>query len=60
MQKIIIIFLMFSSTAFSQNSITINGNFDDWINVPVAVKDSAKNVHDTDGFNENGQPGDFF
>lgn len=60
MKKIIIVILMFSSIAFSQNSITIDGNFDDWTNVPVAVKDSADNVHDTDGYNEGGQPGEFF
>ena len=60
MQKIIIVILMFSSLAFGQNSIIIDGNFDDWLNVPVAVKDSANNVHDTDGYQEGGQPGEFF
>ena len=51
---------MSSSITFSQNIITIDGNFDDWQNVPVAVKDSANNVHDTDGYQEGGQPGEFF
>jgi hypothetical protein len=51
---------MSSTIAFSQHSITIDGNFEDWTNVPVAVKDSAINVHDTDGYPENGQPSEFF
>ena len=60
MKKLVLITLLGISTAFSQNSITIDGNFDDWINIAVAVKDSSNNVHDTDGYPEGGQPGEFF
>ncbi len=60
MIKIFIILILCVATAFSQQAIIIDGNFDDWSNVPVAVKDSANNVHDTDGYEEGGQPGEFF
>ncbi len=48
MQKIIIVILLFSSLAFSQNSLTIDGNFDDWQSVTTVIKDSANDEHDTD------------
>ncbi len=40
------------SLLFAQDNISIDGNFDDWLEIPVAVTDSANNVHDTDGYPE--------
>lgn len=45
---------------YSQDKITIDGNFDDWINIPIAVTDSANNVHDTEGYQEGNMPAEFF
>ncbi len=57
--KIILLLLIAQTLIYSQDKITIDGNFDDWINIPIAVTDSANNVHDTDGYNEGGQPAEF-
>ncbi len=41
----------------AQNNIIIDGNFDDWTDVPVAVTDPADDVHDTDGnYPDDGAP----
>ncbi len=52
MNKLIILIIIVQSINYSQDIITIDGNFDDWLNVPIAVQDSANNVHDTDGYPE--------
>jgi len=40
-----------------QHSIVIDGDFDDWADVPISVTDPADDVHDTDGdYPEGGQP----
>ena len=52
MKKIILLFIIIQTINYSQNIITIDGNFEDWSNIPVAVTDSANNVHDTDGYPE--------
>jgi len=59
MKRIILLFIM-QTIIYSQDKITIDGNFDDWVNIPIAVTDSANNVHDTEPYNEGGQPTDFF
>ncbi len=56
MKKVILLILLVQSIFYSQDSIKIDGNFDDWLNIPIAVKDSANNVHDTDGYPEGGTP----
>ena len=55
-----ILFLVFQTTIFSQDQITIDANFDDWLEIPVAVTDSANNVHDTDGYTLGGYPSEWF
>ncbi len=42
--------------ALAQSAITIDGRFDDWLTVPLAVTDSADDVHDTDGYPPGGAP----
>ncbi len=57
MKKIIfVIIIILNVSLYSQDKITIDGNFDDWLSIPIAVKDSSKNVHDTDGYPEGGKP----
>jgi hypothetical protein len=42
---------------WAQHTITIDGNFDDWANVPMAATDPADDVHDTDGnYPDDGAP----
>ena len=60
MKKILFVFLVGVQTMlYSQDNISIDGSFDDWSNIPIAVTDSANNVHDTDGYNEGGQPSEW-
>ncbi|NOX64203.1 MAG: T9SS type A sorting domain-containing protein [Chlorobi bacterium] len=60
MKKILFMLLLIAQTMiYSQDKIVIDGNFEDWIDIPIAVKDSADNVHDTDGYPEGGQPSKF-
>lgn len=60
MKKNLFVLLFITQTLFyAQDNITIDGNFDDWSNIPIAVTDSANNVHDTDGYNEGGQPSEW-
>lgn len=60
MKRILFILLLIAQTMiYSQDKIVIDGNFEDWINIPVGVTDSADNVHDTDGYNEGGQPSEW-
>jgi hypothetical protein len=61
MKKVFLIFaILLNCSIFSQERIVIDGNFEDWQNVPLAVKDSANNVHDTEGYSEGGKPAEFF
>ena len=60
MKKILFMLVLIAQTMiYSQDKITIDGNFDDWADIPVGVTDSADNVHDTDGYNEGGQPSEW-
>lgn len=60
MKKALFMLLLIAQTMiYSQDKIVIDGNFEDWIDIPIAVKDSAENVHDTDGYPEGGQPSKF-
>ena len=53
MKKILIlIWLLTPALLFSQNTITIDGIFDDWQEIPVSVADPANDVHDTDWFSD--------
>ncbi len=54
MQKFILklVFLIIPFSLTGQSSIQIDGNFDDWINLPVLVSDSANDAHDTDWFGD--------
>jgi len=57
MKKWLISLLLVSpSILLAQHTITIDGNFEDWDAVPVAVADSADDVHDTDGYPAGGRP----
>ncbi len=61
MKKILLILLLITQTVFyAQDDITIDGNFEDWIDIPVGVLDSANDVHDTEGYPIDGQPSEFF
>jgi len=41
----------------AQDKINIDGSFDDWLNVPLAMTDPADDVHDTKGnYPDDGQP----
>jgi len=44
------------SILHAQNSISIDGHFEDWAAMPIAVCDPADDVHDTDGYPDGGQP----
>lgn len=58
MRKFIsILLILIPVVIFGQPKITIDGSFDDWANVPVAVKDSADDVHHTDGYPDGAVPG---
>ncbi len=60
MKKITAILLLTLSLFLNaQNNIIIDGNFDDWQNIPIAVTDTSNNVHDTDGYSEGGTPSQF-
>ncbi len=52
MKRALLILLLLPTVAFAQHKITIDGQFDDWADVPVAVVDSAGDVHDTDWFSD--------
>jgi hypothetical protein len=41
---------------YAQTSIVIDGQFDDWSNIPSAAVDPADDVHDTDGYPDGGSP----
>ena len=56
MFKSILFIFLIPASIFSQSAITIDGNFDDWANVPVAVSDPADDVHHTDGYAEGTVP----
>jgi len=49
---IILYLILIPSLIIAQNTITIDGNFDDWMDVHIAVVDSANDVHDTDWFSD--------
>lgn len=51
-----ILFIVLPALVAAQHTITIDGDFSDWADVPVAVTDSVDDVHDTDGYPEGGQP----
>lgn len=46
------IFMLIPFSLFGQSSIQIDGNFDDWMNLPVLVADSANDAHDTDWYGD--------
>ena len=52
----VLILLVFPLLVFAQHTITIDGNFDDWANIEVAVSDPEDDVHDTDGYPDGGMP----
>ena len=56
--NVLIIILCFTpALIFAQHTISIDGNFEDWSNVPVAVTDPADDAHDTEGdYPDGGQP----
>ena len=54
--SLLILLLLAQTMIYAQDKITIDGNFDDWLSIPIAVKDSSNNVHDTDGYPEGGEP----
>lgn len=61
MKKILFILMLLAQTMlYSQDKITIDGNFDDWLSIPVGVVDSANDVHDTEGYEIGELPADFF
>ncbi len=49
---LVALILLLPVPALAQHLITIDGNFDDWADVPVAVTDPADDVHDTDWFSD--------
>ncbi|KAA3657050.1 MAG: hypothetical protein DWQ10_14105 [Calditrichaeota bacterium] len=51
-----LILLALPALLSAQTQITIDGNFDDWSTVPVAVTDPADDAHDTDGYADGAQP----
>ncbi|MCB0730461.1 MAG: T9SS type A sorting domain-containing protein [Ignavibacteriae bacterium] len=53
------LFILITTSIFSQDKIIIDGKFDDWINIPAAITDSSNNVHDTEGYVEGGIPAEF-
>ena len=54
--SLLILLLLAQTMIYAQDKITIDGNFDDWLSIPIAVKDSSNNIHDTDGYPEGGKP----
>lgn len=61
MKTILFILLIVGQTMlYSQDKITIDGNFDDWLIIPVGVLDSANDVHDTEERPPGAQPDEFF
>ena len=61
MKKILMMLLLIAQTMiYSQDKILIDGNFEDWLSIPVGVLDSANDVHDTEGYPPGGQPAEFF
>lgn len=59
MKKLIFILLIAQTMIYAQDNIVIDGNFDDWQDVPVAVADSPGDVHDTEPYNDGGMPSEF-
>lgn len=56
-KTLIFVWLVTPALLFSQHTITIDGNFADWQDVPVAVTDPADDVHDTEGdYPDDGAP----
>ena len=55
MKRIWFLFVL-PTLLLGQNQIIIDGNFDDWNTVPVAVTDPADDAHDTDGYESGKQP----
>lgn len=52
LNKLIVCLLVLSAASFAQHTITIDGNFDDWLPVTTVVYDSAHDEHDTDWFSD--------
>ncbi len=52
MKRAFLSLLLLPAVGLAQHSITIDGQFDDWADVPVAAVDSAGDVHDTDWFGD--------
>ena len=53
----LILLLLLPLSAYTQHKIVIDGSFEDWAKVPVAVTDPADDVHDTEGnYPDDGQP----
>ncbi len=49
---LLVVFALFSLSALAQHTITIDGNFDDWSDLPVLVTDPPHDEHDTDWFGD--------
>ncbi len=49
---VILLFVLFSWPVRAQQAIQIDGNFDDWANLPVLVTDPPHDEHDTDWFGD--------
>ncbi len=49
---LLILFLVFSHSLQAQKTIQIDGNFDDWADLPVLVVDPPHDEHDTDWFGD--------
>ncbi len=57
LKKILLLITLLPVILLAQNNIVIDGNFDDWTDIPVAVTDPADDVHDTDGdYPDDGAP----
>ncbi|KAA3616301.1 MAG: T9SS C-terminal target domain-containing protein [Calditrichaeota bacterium] len=56
MSRLFILLVLFPTLIYAQKTITIDGDFADWSDVPVAVTDPADDVHDTDGYPTGLQP----
>ena len=54
MQRLVLLILIFilPPLLFSQSVINIDGNFDDWANLPVLVTDPSNDEHDTDWYSD--------
>ena len=55
-RRVILTISLLSVIICAQNSIIIDGQFDDWSSISSAVMDSADDVHDTDGYPDGGSP----